>query len=267
MMNDANEISHQTKLYGFIGEEAGKSSLSASMNRLFKAKNKDAMTIPMNIRKDDFYFTVSNIKKSHVNGAIISNEFTSSVIDLLDDSSNEVIKSGFCDILVRDGEKLIGDIFSIKVLIDFLISQNVKKIALIGITPHVKAFILLAKSNDFEINYFNDDLEELVKITTDMEIKNADINRIAPQMSVDLSNFDTVLNFSDLKNLEMIERLAKLNLDMKQKTQFSALKNRANELDGNYISFDDMLEDVSQSAYDYFEKKGHLDYDKSDMRF
>ena len=64
MMNNGNEISHQTKLYGFIGEEAGQSSLSASVNRVLKANNKDAMMIPMNIRIDDFYFTVSNMKKS-----------------------------------------------------------------------------------------------------------------------------------------------------------------------------------------------------------
>ena len=39
-------------------------------NRLFVLLNKlikpDAMMIPMNIRSDDFYFTVANMKKSHV---------------------------------------------------------------------------------------------------------------------------------------------------------------------------------------------------------
>ena len=52
-MNSANEISHHTKLYGFIGEYAAQSSISATLNKLFKANNKNAMMIPMNIREDD----------------------------------------------------------------------------------------------------------------------------------------------------------------------------------------------------------------------
>lgn len=253
-MNEANQISKETKLYGFIGESAGKSSLSASMNRLFKAKNRDAMTIPMNIREDDFFFTLSNMKKSHVNGAIISNEFVSSVVELLDESSEAVLKSGMCDILVRDGEKLIGDIFGMKVLIDLLKTKDVKKIALIGTTPQAKAFCFLSNTNGFEISYFNDDLEALMHFITEMKIENADINRLASQMSVDLSAFDAVLNFSDFSNLDMVAKLAKLNLDMKQKTEFSALKNRVQEIDTEYISYDDLLVELSQSAYDFFSK-------------
>lgn len=55
MIDSANEISHHTKLYGFIGEYAGQSSISATLNKLFKANNKNAMMIPMNIREDDFF--------------------------------------------------------------------------------------------------------------------------------------------------------------------------------------------------------------------
>jgi len=258
-MNEANEISHQTKLYGFIGEEAGKSSLSASINRLFKANNKDAMTIPMNIRGDDFFFTLSNMKKSQVNGAIISNEYVGGAVELLDESSEAVLKSGMCDILMRDGEKLIGDIFGMKVLIDFLKTKNVKKIALIGISSHAKAFSFLSNGNSFELSYFNDDLEVLMNFITEMKIENADINRIASQMSVDFSGFDTVLNFSDFSDLNMIEKFSQLNLDMKQKTEFSVLKNRAKELGSEYISYDDLLNELSLAAYEFFKNKGHLE--------
>ena len=266
-MNVANKISHQTKLYGYIGEEAGKSSFSASMNRLFKTNNKDAMTIPMNIREDDFYFTISNMKKSHVNGAIISNEFVTSVVDLLDEKSEIVKLSGMCDIFVREGEKLYGDIFSTRVLIDFLISQNVEKVALIGISPYVKAFYIMSQDKNFQLSYFNDNLEDIMNLTAELNIENPDINRIAPKMSVNLENFDAVVNFSDLSKLEMIKTLPKLNLDMKQNTEFSALKNRSSELENEYISFDNLLNKLSQTAYNFFEDKGHLDYDKSDMRF
>jgi shikimate 5-dehydrogenase len=266
MMNEANQISHHTKLYGFIGEEAGKSSFSASMNRLFKGNNKDAMTIPMNIREDDFYFTISNMKKSHINGAIISNEFVSSVVELLDEMSDEVKKSGMCDILIKDGEVLKGDIFSTKVLVDFLKSKDVKRVALIGINPHAKAFIL-ACGNSFDISYFSNDLESLMSFTNEMNIDNADINRIANDMSVDLSAFDVTLDFSSISNLSMLKIASKLNMDMKQKTELSVLKNRAKELGAVYIGYDDLLKELSQSAYNFFELKGHLNHDKSEMRF
>jgi shikimate 5-dehydrogenase len=257
-MNEANVISKQTKLYGFIGEQAGRSSFSASMNRLFKKNNKDAMTIPMNIREDDFFFTVSNMKKSHVNGAVISNEFVSSVVELLDEPSQAVLNSGMCDILVKEGERLIGDISSIKALIKFLESKDVKKIALIGTNHFAKAFSFMSKKSSFEISYFSDDLEDLMNFTKQMNIENADINRMAFKMSTDLSGFDSVINFSDFINLEMIEKLPKLNLDMKQKIEFSALKNRAKELGSEYLAYDDLLNELSQSAYDFFESKGHF---------
>jgi hypothetical protein len=266
-MNNANEISHHTKLYGFIGEESGKSSFSATMNRLFKANNKDAMMIPMNIREDDFYYTLANMRKSHVNGAVISNEFTGSVVEHLQESTKVVLKSGMCDILVRDGEKFVGDIFSINVLIDFLKSKEAKKIALIGINPHAKAFTYLASFEEFDVSYFNDDVDDLMNFTVEMKVGNADINRISSGMSIDLSGYDAVLEFSHFTNLDMIEKLSDLNIDMKNKTEFSALKSRAKELQKEYIGYDNLLEELSKNAYGFFEKHGHLEYDKSQMRF
>lgn len=237
-MNNANEISHHTKLYGFVGEEAGKSSFSATLNRLFKANNKDAMMIPMNIREDDFYYTLANMRKSHVNGAVISNEFTLSVVEHLQEASKVVYKSGMCDILVRDGEKFVGDIFSINVLIDFLKGKEVKKIALMGINPYAKAFSYLSLFEEFDVSYYNDDVDALMNFTIELKINSADINRISSGMSIDLSGFDAVLDFSDFTSLDMIEKLSALNIDMKNKTEFSALKSRAKELDKEYIGYE-----------------------------
>lgn len=265
MMNDANEISHQTKLYGFIGEESGQSSLSAKVNKILKSNNKDAMMIPMNIREDDFYFTVANMKKSHVNGAIISNEFVTDVVEILDDASEEVRKSGMCDILVRDGEKLIGDLYSTDILVKFLKDRGVKKVALIGTNHYAKAFTL--KSSDFEVSYFNDNLESLMSFVTDLEVVEADINRIADGMECDLSSFDVVIDFSDIQRLNMVNKLSVINVDMKQKKQFSPLKVRANELEADYIGYEDMLDELSSGIFEFYKSKKHLDYDKSDMRF
>ena len=266
MMNNSNEISHQTKLYGFIGEFAGQSSLSATFNKILKANSKDAMMIPMNIRIDDFYFTVSNMKKSHVNGAVISNEYVTDVVEILDDLTEIVKFSGMCDILIRDGEKLIGDIAFADILIDSLKEKGVMKIALIGVNHYAKAFTRICPSS-LHVSYFNDDLEALMNFTNDMDIEDADINRIADGMSLDLSGYDAVIDFSDLKSLDMVNKLSAINMDMKQKKQLSALKIRANELGANYIGFDDMLDELSSGILDFYKSKNHLDYDKSDMRF
>lgn len=265
MMNSGNEISHHTKLYGFIGEYAGQNSIAASLNRLFKENNKDAMMIPMNIREDDFYYTLANMKKSHVNGALISREYTKAVVELLDCASEIVKSSGMCDILVKEGEKLIGDVVTPSALISFLKNRGVKKVALIGIDEYAKAFSLLAEN--FEISYFYDDLERLMIFTADMKIDNADLNRIADGMKIDLSAYDAVVDFSDLGTLDMVNKFSPINTDMKSKKEFSALKARAHELEAQYSGFDEMLNEISGAVFEFLKDKKHLEYDKSDMRF
>lgn len=265
MMNNGNEISHHTKLYGFIGEYAAQSSMSATLNKLFKLENKNAMMIPMNIREDDFFFTLSNMRKSHVNGAMISNEYAKNVVEVLDEASEAVKCSGMCDILIRDEQKLIGDIVGMRVLVKFLKDKNVKKIALVGIGSRAKAFSFFA--NSFDISYFYDDLEKLMNFTKEMGIVNADINRIAEGMDINLSSYDAVVDFSDFDTLDMISWLTALNIDMKQKKEFSALKVRANEVGATYIGFDDMLDEISSGVFEFLKQKRHLEHDKSDMKF
>ena len=265
MMNDANEINHQTKLYGFIGEFAGQNSISATLNKQFKTNNKDAMMIPMNIREDDFYFTVANMKKSHVNGALISNEYVTNVVEILDVKSDAVERSGMCDILVRDGEKLIGDILFANVLNKFLEANSVKKIALIGTNHYAKAFVSVA--NDFDISYYGEYIETLMNFTTEMNIQDADINRIAQGMEVDLSGYDAVIDFSDSDSFDMIRKISDINIDLKQKKEFSALKQRTSELSAKYFGFDELITKISDGVFEFLKNKKHLDYDKSDMRF
>ncbi|MDQ1264090.1 MAG: hypothetical protein QG559_1091 [Campylobacterota bacterium] len=266
MMNNANEITHHTHLYGFIGEQAGQSSISATLNKLFKANNKDAMMIPMNIRDDDFYFTIVNMKKSHVNGALISKEYTQRSVEALDESSEYVKSSGMCDIVYREGQKLIGDIVTISALREHLKTRAVKKVALLGVDCYAKAFVALCNST-FDISFFSDNLEQLMDFVTKIGVKDADINRMAEGMNIDMSRFDAVVDFSDFAKLDMISKLSKINMDLKPKKEFSPLKVRANELESLYIGFDDMLEELSSAVYSFFESKGHLLHDKSDMRF
>jgi len=246
-MNNDNQISKKTKLFGFIGEEAGVSRFSALLNKMFKANANDAMMIPMNIREDDLYFTVSNMKKSHVDGAVISNEYVSQIPEILDSASSMVQRSGMCDIVYKEGETLRGDIFSTRVLTEHLKDMMASRIAIIGVNHHAKAFSFLACG--FNVSYFNENLEELMSFTQEVELGDADINRIAPDMEIDFSSFDAVLDFSSFTQLGMITQLAPINIDMKNNKEFSALRTRALELNVSYTSYDDLLEKLTAKAY------------------
>ena len=247
MMNNDNQISKQTKLFGYIGEHAGTSSFSAKLNKLFKQNSDDTMIIPMNIRADDLYFTVSNMKSSHVNGAVIASEYVAEVTEALDDASSLVKRSGMCDIVYKEEGKLRGDIFSIRVLSEKLKDLSVSKVAIIGTNHYAKAFSFLACG--FNVSYFNENLEDLMHFTQEVEIQNPDMNRIAKGLHVDLSSYDAVLDFSDFESLSMIDKLPKYNFDMKNKKQFSPLSIRAKELQTEYIGFDDMLDELSAKAH------------------
>ncbi|MEN8303281.1 MAG: hypothetical protein ABFQ64_04350 [Campylobacterota bacterium] len=247
MMNDNDELKNSSKAFGYIGEHAGVSRFSAVINKQFKENSIDAMMFPMNIREDDLYFTVANMKKSKVDGAVISNEYVTQVVDILDEASSMVKRSGMCDIIFKEGEKLRGDVFSTRVLTEHLKDIFVSKVAIIGSNHHAKAFSLLACG--FNVSYFNENLEELMEFTQELELHDADMNRIAKDMSLDLSSFDAVLDFSDMRSLSMIEKLPKFNFDMKNNKEFSVLKQRANELNADYSSYDDIIDKLCASAY------------------
>lgn len=107
-MNSDDSIVKKTKLYGLIAEHASPNRLFVMLNQLIKENSVDAMMIPMNIREDDFYFTVSNMKNSHVNGAYIAQEYQSSCVELLDEADEFVQVYSKCDFIVRKGNKLFG---------------------------------------------------------------------------------------------------------------------------------------------------------------
>lgn len=247
MMNNENAISKKTKLYGFIGEHAGASRFSTIINKMFKENGDDAMMIPMNIREDDFYFTLSNMKNSQVDGAILSNEYVSQVVEILDEASSLVKRSGMCDIVFKEGEKLRGDLFGMRVLLEHLKDIRASKIAMIGTTPHAKAFSFLACG--FDVSYFHENLESLLQFSQEVELRDADLNRLTKDANFDLSSFDAVLDFSNMRSLEGIQILAGFNFDMKNSKEFSPLRARAEELGANYTSYDAMIEKFADKAY------------------
>ncbi|MDO9208688.1 MAG: hypothetical protein Q7T91_10610 [Sulfuricurvum sp.] len=112
MMNNDNSITVETKLFGFIAEEAHSNRFSVTVNKLFKASGANAMVIPMNIRPDDVVFTISQMRSSKLNGALISSEYQEEAFGLLDDMSSLVQESGYCDFIRIDNGKLIGELIA-----------------------------------------------------------------------------------------------------------------------------------------------------------
>ena len=64
-MNEANQITQTTRLYGFIAEAAQQNRFAVTLNKRFKSAGDDAMMIPMNIRPDDLHYTVANMKRNN----------------------------------------------------------------------------------------------------------------------------------------------------------------------------------------------------------
>lgn len=111
-MNNDNSITVETKLFGFIAENAHSNRFSVTVNKLFKENAVNAMVIPMNIRADDVAFTISQMRSSKLNGALISSEYQEEAFGLLDDMSSLVQEAGYCDFIRIENGKLIGELIA-----------------------------------------------------------------------------------------------------------------------------------------------------------
>lgn len=238
-MNEANTITHDTSLYGFIGEHAQQNRLSVTLNRQFKASQSDAMMIPMNIRVDDFYFTVSNMKKSHVKGAYIAQEFQSEVLELLDVQDAYVTSSGYCDFVRVKEQTLHGSMlfpFALKRLLE---SLHVKRLAILGSGALLNAMI---EQLDVEaVACFDPYIESLMHLD-----QNVDINRIAQGMRIDLSVYDAVVNLSDIDDFSMVTAWPEHIID--------PLMGSSNVLNAT-VRYDDFLEFLSLEAFERITKE------------
>ncbi len=243
-MNEHNGIGRQTALYGYIAEEAQQNRLSVSMNRLFKSANDDAMMIPMNIREDDFFFTLSNMREAQLAGTFIGAEFLKSASEIVDEQSELAQACGGCDVVMVKDKKLIGDFIAIQSLFELLSEKGTHKIAVIGAGTLAKAIALAPSS--FELHFYHEYIESLMKMSETVEI---DINRLTSES--DLSVYDAVIDASEIESLAMLKALPELCIDLKSAKAFSALRQRASELGKSYIGYDEQLERVTKNAYKY----------------
>lgn len=116
MMNNDNTITVATKLYGYIAENAHSSRFSVTLNKLYKENGCDAMMIPMNIRPDDVAFTISQMRSSKLNGAVIASEYQEEALGLVDEATAMAQESGYCDCIMINEGRLIGDLITTRAL-------------------------------------------------------------------------------------------------------------------------------------------------------
>jgi shikimate 5-dehydrogenase len=109
-MNNDNSITAETKLFGFIAEEAHSNRFSSMVNKMFKSDGINAMVIPMNIRPDDLVFTISQMRQSKLNGAVIGSEYQEEAFTLVDTVSNFAMENGLIDLITIENNQLIGDL-------------------------------------------------------------------------------------------------------------------------------------------------------------
>jgi len=248
-MNEANQIGRQTKLFGFIAEEAQQNRLSVSTNRLFKAGGDDAMMIPMNIRADDFYFTLSNMRDSQLSGAFIGAEYQKEAVQVIDSMSELSQKCGACDVVLVKDKKLIGDFIAVQSLFGLLDEKGAKKIAVIGGGALAKA--IAAANEHYIIAFYHEYIESLMTMSEELSME-IDINRLA--QGSDLSQYDAVIDASTAESFTMITMLPALCIDFKSDKVYSPLRQRAGELGRDYTGYTAMLERFAENAYDYIIK-------------
>ncbi|MDD2951305.1 MAG: hypothetical protein PHU29_11010 [Sulfuricurvum sp.] len=126
MMNNDNSITVETKLFGFIAEEAHSNRFSSMMNKMFKADGINAMVIPMNIRPDDVAFTISQMRHSKLNGAVIGSEYQGEAISLVDTSSEFAQEHGLVDLITIENNELSGDLIMPRALEQYAEREDFK---------------------------------------------------------------------------------------------------------------------------------------------
>lgn len=125
-MNNDNSITSETKLFGFIAEEAHSSRFSSAVNKLFKGSGINAMVIPMNIRPDDIVFTLSQMRYSKLSGAIIATEYQEDAAALVDAVSDSAEEEGIVDLIWIENNQLYGDLIMPRALDKYAESENFK---------------------------------------------------------------------------------------------------------------------------------------------
>ena len=251
-MNEANLINQNSRLFGFLAENAQQNRFSVTLNRLFKDKGEDAMIIPMNIREDDFYFTVSGLRKAQLSGVMIGDEYRREVLELLDSQSEAVSECGFCDIVRVSEGKLHGDIAIAGAVVALLRERGVETLAILGSGALAKSVMTaLQGSGVNKVVLFNDRVESCMMLMEQLSLDGleVDIERAAPDMAVDFSRFDAALNASPLGGSGDLPNILAAKLMIEPGQEQACFKGAAT---GDYIGHEELLPYYAQRAYEFW---------------
>ncbi|MDQ1340824.1 MAG: hypothetical protein QG567_1982 [Campylobacterota bacterium] len=140
-MNPVN-ITKETKLYGFVGENVTHSEFLAVVNRYFDSNNIDAFCSVFNIRFDDLAFFLHNIKTRSIEGIFIEQTYAKAIFSMLDEVLGE--NFGIVDTVFIREKRLIGTLARPAALAKMLNEKSMakdKKIYIYKINEWAKAFI------------------------------------------------------------------------------------------------------------------------------
>jgi len=194
--NQEKMIDKQTKLFGFFADSASSSKLPLYFKKLFNENGVNASYIPMNIREDDIYFTVSGMKQSQINGVNITPEYAKIVYDLIDKFDEESKFSGVFTTITRDNDKLFATNNVSKAVFQKI---KAKKIGIIGLGSLAKSLIFQAKNFGIEkIVFYHDSVEKIAEFIENnskyLDGIELDIERITKDIKLNSQDIEVLIN-------------------------------------------------------------------------
>jgi len=246
-MNEKDEISTGTRLFGLMGEHAQRNRLFVLMNKRIKESGLNGMMIPMNIREDDFYFTLSNMRNSHVNGTWIDREYQEVAVELLDSETEIVRRSGRCDLAVRHTQTLHGDFITPWAVKSLMEQRLATKIAVVGSGSLARALAIALEGK--EVAFFDSHVEDLLVMAKALEM-DLDINRLDNDMVKDLSQFDVLIDTDESDLYGNVTALPRFCLDLMDEQGSSSLQRCAVRLDDvEYLDHTSLLPVISEIIF------------------
>ncbi len=175
----------------------------------------DMIYMPLYIKPDVFNFTVLNLRKSQISLVNICKKYFKEIFNLVDEKSEISYKSGLIDSIKISNNKLFGFSTFGKAILNIILNNNLKKIAIFGATNEQLKDILYNLNDLTKIAIFENDIEKLREIVQDFP--EIEIYRIKSDLN--LLSFDKLINLGinlTLKDSEKIKLLSQNEIFIEQ---------------------------------------------------
>jgi len=202
----AKVIEKDTKLFGLLADSASTLKKAKIVSEYFAQLEVDAAYIPMNIREDDIYFTISGLKNSKINAVNLGSEYVKGAYEQMDYLSDEAKFCGFVDTISIKDEKLYGDVTIGESFARVLKNKEIKKVIILGSGSLAKSILMHIKSSNVnEVILLHDRIESAMGMLEQMheylgDIK-IDIDRYEKNISYS-ADADALINATNLGKSE-----------------------------------------------------------------